>query len=68
MSDPASKEKSVVGLGEVFRLEAKMAEIVPSVVDGHDDHDQASQDVDGINAADALNVGTTNGDCGWLQG
>ena len=64
MRDPTGEEESVIGLGQVFWFETKMAEEVAAMVKRHDDHHQAAQDVDGINAAKAGNFGTHGGwDC-----
>jgi hypothetical protein len=67
MSDPAGKEKRVVGLRKIFRLEAQMGEKVASVVKRHDDHDKTSHDVDGINSAQPWNLWTADIDWDLLQ-
>lgn len=51
MSDPPGEEKNHVCLREVGGLKARMRKKLPHVVQRHNDHDHASNDVDRFDAS-----------------
>ena len=52
MSDPAGEEQGDAGLVQVCGIEqiGAAVEIIPGVIERHDDHDDASQEIDGFYA------------------
>ena len=52
MSDPAGEEQGDAGLMKVGGIEQVSAavEIIPGVIERHDDHDDTSQEIDGFYA------------------
>ena len=61
MCDPASEEECVVGARDRLRRKGQISEIVAGVIDRHEDHDEATNDVDGFETrgtSDGNNAGS----------
>lgn len=48
--DPPGEEERGIGVGDVFRGEGGVAQVIAGVVDCHDDHDESAEYVDGGDA------------------
>lgn len=48
VGDPAREEQGHIGSREIGRTEMGIGKIVAYMVKGHKDHDQATQEIDGI--------------------
>ena len=53
MRNPAGEEQGVIRLSQILGLEAKIGEEVAGMVERHDDHNQATHDVERNDAARA---------------
>ena len=65
VGNPPGEKKRGPGAGQVFRLETEMSEKVASVVESHDHHNNAPQDVDRCDASEDANP---RRDDGWCRG
>lgn len=63
MRDPAGDEERGPGLRRIDGVDGVAAEVVAGVIERHEDHEQAAQEVDGFDAAAGGNAGDGAAGC-----